>query len=226
MNTLRLAGVVAVKDLRVEVRSRQAIGLVLPFVGTLLIAFGLALGPGRELLQQTAPGLLWLAVFFAAVLLFRRAYESEGEDGALEGLLLAPIDKAAVFLGKALAVTVQLLVLEVGVLAMVAVLFGMPLGGPGALASLAAACVLGSAGLAVVGTLFGVLTVVPRAREAVLPLLVMPLVTPVLVAATKATTLATVGRGGEVGSWLALLVAFDVAMLAASSLLFDHLLED
>src|SRR5207302_609751 len=84
-------------------RGRYSLGAVLPFAATLLIVFGLSLGPGRTLLQETAPGLLWLAVLFASVLSFRRAYESEGEDGALEGLLLAPFDKAAVFLGKALA---------------------------------------------------------------------------------------------------------------------------
>src|SRR5206468_7165466 len=95
------AGVIAGKDLRIEVRGRYAVGLIVPFAGTLLIAFGLSLGPGRTLLQQTAPGLLWLALLFASVLAFRRSYESEGEDGALEGLLLSPIDKASVFLGKA-----------------------------------------------------------------------------------------------------------------------------
>jgi len=74
---------VAVKDLRIEIRGRYAMGTVLPFAGTLLIAFGLSLGPGRTLLGQTAPGLLWLAVLFASVLAFRRSYEAAGEDGAL-----------------------------------------------------------------------------------------------------------------------------------------------
>src|SRR5438876_7123596 len=102
---------VARKDLRIEVRGRYGLAAVLPFAGTLLIAFGLSLGPGRTLLQQTAPGLLWLAVLFASVLAFRQAYQAEGEDGAMEGLLLSPIDRAAVFLGKASAVTGELLVM-------------------------------------------------------------------------------------------------------------------
>src|SRR6266545_836316 len=91
--TLTVAG----KDLRVEVRGRYALAAVLPFTVTLLIAFGLSLGPGRTLLQQAAPGLLWLAVLFASILAFRQAYQAEGEAGAMEGLLLAPIDKGAVF---------------------------------------------------------------------------------------------------------------------------------
>jgi heme exporter protein B len=222
MSSLRLAVAVAAKDLRIELHGRHAAGLALPFVGTLLLAFGLALGPGRALLEATAPGLLWLALLFASTLLARRAYEAEAEDGALEGLVLAPVDKASVFAGKAAAMAVELLVLEASVLVMVAVLFGLPLGrGIGV-----AALVLGTVGLAAVGSLFGVLAVVPRAREAALPLLVMPLVTPVLVAGVKATELAVAGRGGEAGSWLGLLVAFDLVFLAAGTLVFEHLLEE
>jgi heme exporter protein B len=224
MTLIRQSAVMAAKDLRIEIRGRYALGAVLPFAGTLLIAFGLSLGPGRTLLQETAPGLLWLAVLFASVLSFRRSYESEGEDGALEGLLLAPMDKAAVFLGKAAAVAVQLLALEAVVVLLVAGLFGLSLGG--APAALAAAFLLGTIGLAAVGSLFGVLAESPRAREAVFPLLVLPLATPLLVAGVKATALATTGHGGEAGSWLGLLVAFDAVFLAAGTLVFGHLLED
>jgi len=224
MTLIRQSAVMAAKDLRIEIRGRYALGAVLPFAGTLLIAFGLSLGPGRTLLQATAPGLLWLAVLFASVLSFRRSYESEGEDGALEGLLLAPMDKAAVFLGKAAAVAVQLLALEAVVVLLVAGLFGLSLGG--APAALAAAFLLGTIGLAAVGSLFGVLAESPRAREAVFPLLVLPLATPLLVAGVKATALATTGHGGEAGSWLGLLVAFDAVFLAAGTLVFGHLLED
>jgi heme exporter protein B len=221
---VRLVMAIAGKDIRIEARGRYAAGLILPFAGTLLISFGLSLGPGRTLLQQAAPGLLWLAILFASVLAFRRSYESEGEDGALEGLLLAPIDKAAVFLGKAAAVIAELLALELLVVLLVAGLFGLSLGAQPWV--LAAAFLLGTIGLGAVGSLFGVLTESPRAREAVFPLLVLPLVTPVLFAGVKATALATAGQGGEAGSWLGLLVAFDVVFLAAGTLVFEHLLED
>ena len=223
MRLLRQSWAVAAKDLRIEVRGRYAVGLVLPFAGTLLIAFGLSLGPGRTLLQQTAPGLLWLAMLFASVLAFHRSYESEGEDGALEGLLLAPVDKAVVFLGKAVAVAAQLLVLAFAVTLLVAGLFGLSLGSrPGILA---AAFVMGTIGLSSLGSLFGVLSESRRAREAVLPLLVLPLATPVLVAGVKATAVAT-GGGTGAGSWLGLLAAFDVVFLAVGTLVFEFLLED
>lgn len=224
MTILRRAATIAGKDLRIEIRGRYALGAVLPFAATLLIAFGLSLGPDRTLLQQTAPGLLWLAVLFASVLSFRRSYEAEGQDGALDGLLLAPVDKASVFLGKAAAVAVQLLALEVAVILLVVALFGLSMGGDTGV--LAAAFVLGTVGLAAVGGLFGILAESPRTREAIFPLLVLPLATPVLVAGVKATALATSGLGSQAGSWLGLLVAFDLVFVATGTLVFEFLMED
>jgi heme exporter protein B len=225
MTLVRQSVAVARKDFLIEVRGRYATGAVLPFAATLLIAFGLSFGPGRSLLQQTAPGLLWLAILFASVLSFRQAYQSEAEDGALEGLLLAPIDKAAVFLGKAAAVAAQLIALEVVVLLLVAGLFDISLGArPGLLV---AGFALGTIGLAAVGSLFGALTESPRAREAVFPLLVLPLATPVLLAGVRITSIATgVGAAGGAASWLGLLVAFDLVLLSAGTLVFGQLLED
>jgi heme exporter protein B len=220
---LRQAVTIAAKDLRVEVRGRHALNGVLPFAGTVLVAFGLSLGPGRSLLRSTAPGLLWLAVLFASVLAVRQSFRSEGDDGALEGLVLAPVDKAAVFVGKALAVVAELLVLEAVVVVLVAVLFGLSLGDP---MGLAAALSLGTIGLAAVGSLFGVLEESAKAREAVFPLLVLPLCVPVLVAGVKATELVAAARGGEALPWLGLLVAFDLVAVGAGTLVFGYLLED
>ena len=107
---VRVARTVAAKDLRIEVRSRAALSAVLPFAATVLLALGFALGPDRLLLQQTAPGLLWLAALFASVELCHRSYLTESANGALEGLLLGPADKGAIYLGKAAAAFLQLLV--------------------------------------------------------------------------------------------------------------------
>jgi heme exporter protein B len=224
VTVLRQAIAIAGKDLRIEARSRYGLGAVLPFAGTLLVSFGLSLGPGRSLLEETAPGLLWLAVLFASVLSFNQAYQVESEDGAFEGLVLSPIDSAAIFLGKAVAVAAELVALEAVVLLLVSALFGLSLGR--APAVLAAAFVLGTIGLAAVGSLFGALTESPRFREATFPLLVLPLTTPILVAGVKATELAAAGRAGEAGSWLGLLVAFDVVFLSVGMVVFGQLLED
>ena len=223
MTFARQATLIARKDLLIEVRGRHALGTLVPFAATVLVAFGFAFGPGRDVLERVAPGLLWMAVLFSAVMASRRAYQTESEDGALEGLLLAPIDKAAVFLGKAVAVTVELIALVVVVLLLVIVLFDLSVEDP---FLVLAAFVLGAIGLAAVGSLFGVVAESARTREAIFPMLVLPLVAPVLIAGVRATDLAAAGRSSEVLSWLGLLAAFDVVFLSVGVLVFGYLLED
>jgi heme exporter protein B len=210
--SLRVAQAIAAKDLRTELRSRAAVSTVLPFAVTMLLAFGFALGPDQLLLSHVAAGLLWLAALFASVELCHRSYQAEAANGALEGLLLSPADKGAVFLGKAAAAFVQLMVLLLVTACLVVVLFGLPVGRAPGLLLLTA--VLGVAGLST------------RSRQAGLPLLVLPLVSPVIIAATKATATLAQGRTDGIGGWLSLLVAFDAAFLAAGYLVFGHLLED
>lgn len=212
---------VAGKDLRAEARSKYALGSVLPFAATMLLAFGFALGPDRVLLERAAPGLLWLAALFAAVDLFQRSYQAEADAGALDGLLLAPVHKGDIFLGKAVAAAVQVLVLLLGTGLIVVVLFGLNLARAPLLLLTA---VLGVVGLSALGSLFGLLTVLGR-RQAALPVLVLPLVTPVLIAAIRATATLVEGSAGVAG-WLGVLAAFDAMFLAAGYLVFGHLLED
>lgn len=224
MTVVRVAWTVAAKDLRVELRGRSTMGSVLPFAGTMLVAFAFALGPGRVLLLQTAPGLLWLAGLFAAVDLFHRTYVAESDGGALEALLLAPVDKGAIYLGKATAAAVQLLVLLGTTAAAVAVLFGLPVARHPVWLLLT--LVLGVVGISALGSLLGLLAVLGRTRQAALPVLVLPLVTPVLIAAIKATDVLTRAGTDQLGGWLGLLAAFDAAFLAAGFLVFGHVLED
>jgi heme exporter protein B len=220
---LRQTATIAIKDLRIEVRGRHAAGSLVPFAATVLVAFGFAFGPGRDLLRSTAPGLLWMAILFASVMAARRAYQMETEDGALEGLLLSPVDRAAIFLGKAVAVIAELLALELVVLLIVIVLFDLSLGSPG---EVAAAFALGTVGLAAVGSLFGIVGESARTREAILPMLTLPLATPVLIAGVRATDLATTGLPGQALSWLGLLAAFDVVFVSVGILVFGSLVED
>ena len=220
---LRQSRVIAAKDLRIELRGRHALGSLLPFAATLLIAFGFAFGPGRDVLDRVAPGLLWMAVLFAAVMSARRAFQIESEDGALEGLLLAPVDKASVFLGKTVAIAVELLALVACVLVLVVLLFDLSLGSP---LPIVGAFALGVIGLAAVGGLFGVVAEAARTREAIFPMLVLPLVTPVLIAGVRATDLAASGHPSEATSWLTLLLAFDIVFVAVGVLVFGYLMED
>lgn len=221
--TARAVWAVAEKDLRVEFRSRYALGAALPFAATMLLTFGFALGPNRTLLEQTAAGLLWLAGLFAAVDLFHRSYKAEADSGALEALLLAPVHKGEVYLGKAIAVAAQVLVLLVGTSAIVAVVFGLPFTREPVLLGLTV--VLGVIGVSALGSLFGLLTVMGR-RQAALPILVLPLVTPVAIAAIRATDILASGSADGVGGWLGVLAAFDAAFLATGYLVYGHLIED
>jgi len=219
----RVALLLAAKDVRLEARGRHAANLLLPFAASTLVVFGLTLGPGRQVLQATAPALLWVTTLFAALLGARNAFELEEEDGALAGLLLAPADKGAMFLGKTLALALMLSALQTAAGAIALVLFGLDLAGPAP--AIVAAFVLGSLGLAAVGALFSALVVSARAREALLPLLVLPVTIPVALAGIRATALGLDGGAG-VGSWLAILAAFDAVFVAAGFLLFVWVLED
>jgi heme exporter protein B len=215
-----LMSAVATKDLRVEARGRHAASSVMPFAITMLLAFGFALGPDRPLLAQTAAGLLWLSATFAAVDLFHRAYRTESDDGALDGLLLAA---GGVDVGKAAAAAVQLWVLVVATGLVVALLFGLPVTRHPLLLLVVAGA--GVVGLSAIGSLFGLLTVLGR-RQAALPVLVLPLVSPVLIAAIRATEAAVSGSPGQSDGWLSVLAAFDAAFLATGYLVYGHLLED
>lgn len=220
--TLRVAVAVGAKDLRVEMRARNLVGTVVPFSMTLLIAFGLAFGPGVGRLSAIAPGLLWIAIVFSAVLVVRRSFEVEAANDALETFVLAPVEKAAFFLGKAGSSALQLVVLEAALAVAAAVLLGLA---PDArLLVFVAALQLGTVGLVLTGTLFGLAAHSQRSREALFPLILFPLVTPVIVAAIEASQPGV--APGEARSWLLLLVAYDAIAAVLGCALFGFLLED
>lgn len=219
----RQAWAVTLKDLRIEVRGREVVNSIVPFAATLLVVFGLAFGPGRAALQAAAPALLWLAVLFAGVLALGRSFEAEADDGALEGLVLAPADRSAIFAGKVLAVSVQLVVLEALTFLGTAFLFDLT---PRDALVVVAALLLGTLGLAGIGTLFGALASRARARQALFPLLLLPLAVPMLLAGVRTTQLAVTGPTGEAASWLGLLLAFAAISVSAGALGIEHLMED
>ena len=172
---------------------RHALGTLLPFAATLLVSFGFAFGPGRDVLERTAPGLLWMATLFSAVMAARRSYQTETEDDALEGSPRARRQGGRVprqgGRGGARAARAGDRRAADGGRA-VRPVAGEPFLVLGAFA-------LGTVGLAAVGGLFGVVAEADRTREAVFPMLVLPLVTPVLIAGVRATDLATTGQAGE-----------------------------
>jgi heme exporter protein B len=220
---LRDAALVAGKDLRIEARSRVALNQVGPFAVAVLLLFGLALGPDRKALEPAAAGLFWVAVLLSTLLAVQRSYAIESVDAARDGLRLSGLDPAGIFLGKAGAIALQLLVLEAGLTIGVALLYGAHLTGAFVLIG---ACAGGTLGLAAVGTLYGVVASGVRTRETLLPLLFLPIVAPVLLAATKAWNAALSGTPGRAGGWLDVLAVFAVLYIAIGIVAYGPLLED
>jgi len=214
---------VAGKDLRIEARSRVTVQQVLPFGLVVLLLFAFALDSDKKVLEQVAPGLFWITVLLASLLAVSRSYAIEADNGARDGLRLSGLDGPAIFLGKAAAVAVQLLLLDVVLAICVVVLYGVDLGSllPLVLATLAA-----TVGIAVVGTLYGVLAAGLRVRETLVPLLVLPVVAPVLLGASRAWDAAIHGIPSDAWTWLALLAVFAVLFTAIGMLAFGPLLEE
>lgn len=218
----RDAALVAGKDLRIELRSRVALAEVLPFGLVLLILFGLALGPGRRVLAEVAAGLFWVAVLLATILAVHRAYAIEAADDARDGLRLSGLDPAGVFVGKAAAIAVQLVALEIVLALAGAFLFGVRLQG---VAELLGVCAAATVGLVAVGTVYGVVAAGARVRETVLPVLFLPVVAPVLLAAVKASKAVLAGTPAGGYGWLELLGVFAVVYGVVGAVAFGPLLE-
>ncbi|MGH2945799.1 MAG: heme exporter protein CcmB [Solirubrobacteraceae bacterium] len=219
---VRGALAVAANDLRSEARARAVIQGVAVFAGLAVLLFSFALGPDTDTLRRFAPGLLWLAVTLASLLAVSRTFAAERELGTLEPLLLYPLPREALFAGKLLGTFALLAVVVAGTLTLMAVLFALPV--PGSPGELAAAAALGTFGLAVMATFHGAVAAQLRAREALIPMLLLPLLVPLLVAVTAASDAALAGEGA--GRWLALLGAYDLVALALALVAFPYLLEE
>jgi len=216
---------IARKDALAELRGRHATVSTLFFAAVVLLLFGFALGPDAARLAAAAPGLLWLAVMFAGILAVNRLHLLETDDGALEQLALYPVARRAIYAGKALAGFGAMLLLGLLVLGAVGVLFAVDIAA--AWPPLLATVILGALGVAAVGTFYAGVTVRLRAREVMLPLLMLPVLAPLLLGAVKATSAALAGDPfGELAAWLQLMVAFDVVMIVAGLATYGFLLDD
>jgi heme exporter protein B len=222
---LAIAWAIARKDALSELRGRQAAGSTLFFAALVLLLFGFALGPDTRRLTEAAPGLLWLAIVFGGLLTVARLHQIETDDDALDELARYPVERRAIYLGKAIAGLGAMLVLGGLLLPVVAILYGIDL--LGAAPALMLTLVLGAIGFAAVGTFYAGVTVRMRAREVMLPLLMLPVIAPLLLAAVKATAAALAPDPfAELWSWLQLLAAFDLVMLLAGAAGYGFLLEE
>lgn len=223
----RVAIAVARKDMQVELNSRVLLYQVAPFALVVMIMFAFALD-NDGILQRVAPGLVWLATLFSMLVVVQRAFAVERADGALDALRVAGVSSAAVFVGKSLALMVQLFVLEIILVVTAVVLYGVEptfLGYVEVGVTMLAATV----GLGFVGTLYGGLAAGMRGRETLLPLLMLPVVAPVLIGATRASEAAFGSGGAETSEgwpWIGLLAVFAVLFGTVGPLAFGPLIEE
>jgi heme exporter protein B len=217
---LARARAVAWKDLRTERRSLANFSGVLFLALLMLLLFGFALGPDAAGLREAAAGIIWLAVLFSGVLAFNRSYQVELDDGAFETLLLYPGARWPIFVGKLAANLAFVLGVEIIVVPLAAVLFHADL--TRAVFGLTAVMLLGTIGFVTLGTFYAAVASRTRAREVLLPLLLLPMLVPVLIAAAKATGALVSGDVmGDASSWIRLLVAFDLIFFTASLAVYD-----
>lgn len=216
-------GAVAGKDLRIEARSRVTTNQVLPFGAVVLLLFAFALDPDRGLLPRVAPGLFWVAVLLAGLLAVGRSFAVEAENEARVGLRLSALDPSAVFLGKTVAVTVQLLVLEVVLGAGIFLFYDVD---PRHWGVLVLSAGVATAGLAAAGSVYGALAAGLRVRETLLPLLLLPVVAPVMLGATRAWEAALQGPVSDAWPWVQVMGVFAVLYTAMGLVAFGPLLEE
>ena len=223
MGFLRKVLAIVQKDLAVELRTKEMLSSMFVFSLLVIVIFNFAFELRVENVREVAPGILWVTFTFAGMLGLSRSFVLEKDKGCLEGLLLCPVDRSAIYFGKMLGNVIFMTVVEAIILPIFSVLFNISLFQP----LLLLIVVLGTLGFAGVGTLFSAMAVHTRAREVMLPVLLFPVVVPAMIAAVKATGGILDGQAfSEIAHWVRLLAVFDVVFLAISFMAFDYVVEE
>jgi heme exporter protein B len=223
MNLLGKIGVIVYKDVITELRTKEMFSSMLVFSLMAVFIFSIALDLSASDPLDTTPGLLWVTIAFAGTLGLNRSLAQEQENRSIDGLLLAPMDRSVIFFGKALGNLLFMSIVELVVVPVFAVLFNVPL----LRASVWLVIVLGTVGYAAVGTLFSTMAVNTRAREVMLPILLLPVSVPVFISAVNATGAFLAGDPlSDAAAWLRLLIAYDAVIIAISFMTFDFVVEE
>ena len=213
------------KDLLIELRTKETLSSLLLLGVLILLVLSFAFDPTSDMRTAAAPGVLWVAVIFAGTLGMNRSLLREREHDCLQGLLLAPLDRGTIFLAKTAANALFMIAAEVLVVPLFVVFFNLDMAST--LFRLAPVLFLGTVGFAAIGTLFAAVSLRTRAREVMLPLLMLPLATPLIIAAIQASTELLDGRPiGTVARYLNLLGAFDAVFLVVGWLTFEYAVEE
>ncbi len=211
------------KDLKIELRTREAFSASFVFCIIVLTIFNFTLDLTTEDALRLSPGFLWVAFVFAGILSLNRSFALEKEDGCAHALMLAPVDRGAIYIGKFLANVFLMISIEIIILPLFIVLFNLELGR--SIPFLLLIFVLGTVGFVSVGTVFSAIAANTRMREVMLPLLLLPATLPVLVAAVEMTAYA-MGVREEASFWFKLLIVYDIVFTILSFLTFEYVVEE
>jgi heme exporter protein B len=222
---LRVALNVAWKDLRVEHRSKTALVSAIAFAALVLVIFNFARDAAAVSREMLAPSVLWITFSFSGVIALNRSFALERENAALDGLLLAPVSRSALFLGKYLANLAFVFTVEAVTLPLFVLFFGVDLSG--VLAGIVLTAILATTGFVAVGTVFAAMTVRTRFAELMLPLLVLPFLLPPVIGAVQVTARLLSGRPvSEIAGWLRILAFYDLVFVTLCLLLFPALMDE
>jgi len=225
VNVLRTVSIIVWKDVLAEFRTKELFSSMLLFAVLVVVIFSFTFEPGSRAAIESAPGILWVAFTFAGVLGLHRAFSREVENGCLHGLMLTPIDRGLIFVGKMIGNVIFIILVELFTLPLFGVLFNVPL--LSGIDRLAVIFLLATIGFAAVGTLFSAIAINTRTREIMLPILLFPVEVPVILAAVNATAAVLNGKAwAAISGWLKILLAFDLIFVLVCYVTFEYVLEE
>ena len=211
----------ALKDLRVEFRSGEILWTMLFFAVIVILVFSFAFIKGGEIEVEMTPGILWVALTFAGTLGLSRSFDRERESDTMRALLLSPAPRTAIFLGKAIGIATFVFVVEVVIVPLSAFLFNAPLFDD--ILILSISLVLGTIGMAIVGSVFAAMLLRSRSRDVLLPVVLYPILVPLLIAGTRSTGSALAGDDATAWYWVQFLGVYDSLFLVAALWIFESL---
>lgn len=211
------------KDIRAELRTKDIFSSMFVFALLTVILFNFAFELRVPDMKMVVPGIVWVAISFAGTLGLNRAFVIEQDKGSLAGLLLAPVDRSAIYFGKLIGNLLFMFVVEIIILPLVMIFYNLSLLSSAHLLVL----LLGTYGFAAVGTVFSAIAVNTRAREVLLPILLFPVLLPVLIAGVKMTGALLDGEAlGSLGNWLQIVMVYDVGFTIIAYLTFGYVMEE
>jgi heme exporter protein B len=224
MTTVRAAAILLAKELRLELRTRELLHATIIFALVVVVLFSFAFDPTVAESRRYGPGLLWIAFLFAGSLMLHPSFAREQSNDTLDALRMAPISNFAILLGKLLANFLFLCFAEVVLVPVFAVLYNVSLAG--IVPRLTLVLLLGTLGIVTTGTVFSAVAAHARMRELLLPLLLLPILAPLLIASVEATASLFSDPPALDRTWVTFLAGFDIVFLTASWLLCDYLVEE